>query len=459
MCSRCCTRALGIGHGWVVMATNSLLRFWWAAGAFPLLLAGLLLPDGQFLRANSQGSDDWEIELVPRSAGPTPQLAPSRTVVASRTAAADRQTADDLQTDPEATVPAGPLTPAQKGWAAVESTVPSAERAVPLNAARSGAVPLAAAVKHPAQGAKHPAERAQPLNAVVASGTGSATTAGAAVRNVSTSRSTSSRRTPAADAEVPNARLMPPKFAQRETVTAADQTAVAVPAGGTSEHAAVVAGTQAATSQQRTSPSAGPSSPRSLRSVRTERGMAGDSPRPIAGELPAAVAADERAEPLNADSSRSVASAAARRRSQRPQKSIEIADSDAATEQEAAPPSTHVIAPDPQRPNGNRQLASASLDSIPLAGHSLFVDPLPLAPTFTGKSPAYPAAAGTGNASSRMPDSRSSWNPANPQGHPYVVPRHAIPHTGWYGPPPGVRSISHSVTEPGFMPGHSLRDR
>ncbi len=434
------------------MATNSLLRFWWAAGAFPLLLAGLLLPHGQFLQANPQGSDGWEIELVPRSAGPTPQLAPSRKTEDSRTASSDRA-------EPRAAEPSGPLTPAQKGWAPVEATGSNAEGAVPLNAVRTGAVPLAAAVKHPAQGTKHSAERAQPLNAMAASEMRSAAKAGSAVRSVSTSRSTPSRRTPATDAEVPSARLMTPKFAKRETASAADQLAAAAPAGSSAGRTAAVAGTQAATPQQRTSLSAGPSPPRSMRSVRTERDVAGDLPRPIAGELPAAVAADERAEPLNADSSRSVASAAARRRSQRTQKSIEIADSDVETEQAGELQSTNVIAPDPQRPNGHRQLASAGLDSIPLAGHSLFVDPLPLAPTFTGKSPAYPAAAGTGKAPSGTPDSRSGWNPANPMGHPYVVPRHAIPHTGWYGPTPGVRSISHSVSEPGFMPGHSLRDR
>lgn len=441
------------------MATNSLLRFWWAAGACPLLLAGLLLPHGQFLRANPPGSDEWEIELVPRSAGPPPQLAPSRTGGNSRTATADGKTADDHRTESKATVPAGPLTPAQKGWEPVASTSSNPERAVPLNAVRSGTVPLAAAVKHPAQGAKHPAERAQPLNAMAASEMRSAPTAGSAVRSVSTSRSTSSRRTPAADAEVPSARLMMPKFAKRETMNAADQSAASSPAGGSAERTDVVAGKQAATPQQRASLSANPSLPRSMGSVRTERGASGAARRPIAGELPTAVTTDERAEPLNADSSRSVASAAARRRSQRTQKSIEIADSDAATEQAGELQSTNVIAPDPQRPNGNRQLASASLDSIPLAGHSLFVDPLPLAPTFTGKSPAYPAAAGTGKAPATTPDSRYGWNPANPTGNPYVVPRHAIPHTGWYGPTPGVRSISHSVNEPGFMPGHSLRDR
>lgn len=441
------------------MATNSLLRFWWAAGAFPLLLAGLLLPHGPFLRANPQGSDDWEIELVPRSAGPTPPLAPSRTAGDSRTLAADRQAGDDLRTEQRATVPAGPLTPAQKGWEPVESTVSIAERAVPLNAVRSGAVPLAAAVKHPAQGARHPAERAQPLNALAAPETRSAATAGAAVRSVSTSRSASSRSTPAADAEVPGARLMTPKFAKRESATGADQTLSSTLPGSSAEHVDAVAGRQAATPQQRMSLSATPQLPRSMGAVRAERGASGDARRPIAGELPAAVAADERAQPLNAGSSRSVASAAARRRSQRPQKSLEIADSDAPPEQENAPQTTNVIAPDPQRPNGNRQLASAGLDSIPLAGHSLFVDPLPLAPTFTGKSPAYPAAAAIGNASSGIPESRSGRNPANPLGYPYVVPRHAIPHTGWYGPPSGVRSISHSEPEPDFVPGHSLREQ
>ncbi|MFM7055395.1 MAG: hypothetical protein ACKO2P_00590 [Planctomycetota bacterium] len=192
---------------------------------------------------------------------------------------------------------------------------------------------------------------------------------------------------------------------------------------------------------------------------RPKREPRGDSQLPLAGELPEAVAASERAEPLNADSSRSVASAAVRRRSQRTQTAMEIADGGAVSGRGAEAEPTRVIAPEPQRQDVARHMASAGFNSIPLAGHSLFVDPLPLAPTFTGKSPAYPSGPGNERGAFMVPDSRYGWNPGNPLGPPYVVPRGAIPHTGWYGPQPGVRSISHSVVDPSLLPGHSLRDR
>jgi hypothetical protein len=138
---------------------------------------------------------------------------------------------------------------------------------------------------------------------------------------------------------------------------------------------------------------------------------------------------------------------------------MKIADRDETSAGDMVAERTPLIAPNPQRPEVARQSTSADQDSIPFAGHSLFVDPLPLAPTFTGRAPAYPAVPMAHDELPMIPDSRYGRNPGNSFGPPYVMPRHAISHTGWYGPRPGVRSISHSAAEPDLIPGHSLRDR
>jgi hypothetical protein len=172
------------------------------------------------------------------------------------------------------------------------------------------------------------------------------------------------------------------------------------------------------------------------------------------------VAANDRAEPLMSSDGRAVASDVARRRSQRVQKSIEIPDDSVPSDQSRiAVAQPRVVAPDPQPLDEPRRTAVLSEDSIPLAGHSLFVDPLPLAPNFTGTSVTYPAGSRKQGVGAMIPDSRYGWIRVNSLDPPWVVPRNAIPHTGWYGPPPGVRSISHSVPDRGVMPGHSVMDR
>ena len=442
------------------MATNGWLRFCWAAGVIPVILAGLLFPHGRFLQANSQGVDDWEIELVPRSAGPAAQLVPprrerdfQRPQGKSGTTSSDRDESQVMQRS-------GPLTPAQKGWVEVEATATDSERAVPLNAAvrRSG-------------------ERAQPLSAVV-SNRRSALQSDSAIRSVSTSRSTAGRQSSETPAEASGARLLTPRFARREAAKTAEanvaeaavakadvaEASVAEASVGdgppmTIPDVAEPAAVRPATGLPRATASVSRSPVNSVPPQRPRRSMAPASQRPLAGELPEAVVSSERAEPLNVDSSRSVASAAVRRRSTRTQTSMKIADGGETSVADVEAERTQVIAPNPQRSEVTRHSGSAGLDSIPFAGHSLFVDPLPLAPTFTGRAPAYPAAPMAHDELPMIPDSRYGRNPGNSFGPPYVMPRHAISHTGWYGPGPGVRSISHSAAEPSLIPGHSLRDR
>jgi hypothetical protein len=411
------------------MATNSLQKFWWAAGAFLVLMAGLLLPTGELLQADSRAArgsssaDGWEIELVPRSAGP-----------AASTASSGRERVSEPRTNERST--GEPLTPAEKGWEEVESPTARPDRAVPLNAVRAGSAVVGAS--------RQTVERAQPLIARSPEGSRPTSQTETAFRNVSSSRSSVGRRAPSATAEVPSARLMTPKFARREAVPPPEALAAAAEA-------------TEAKPQAPTQPPIGPAPARPWQPAMTR---SRDSQRPLAGELPAEVSADDRAEPLMSSDSRAVASDIARRRTQRVQKSIEIPD-DAVTKDEprVAESQPRVMAPDPQSADEPRRMAMQSGESIPLAGHSLFVDPLPLAPNFTGTSVTSPGSSQTQGPGTMIHDSRYGWIRVNSMDPPWVVPRNAIPHTGWYGPQHRVRSISHSVPDRSVMPGHSVMDR
>ena len=416
------------------MATNSLQKFWWAAGVLSVLMAGLLLPAGQLLQADSRAaggspsSDSWEIELVPRSAGPSAPAATSRRERVSEPRMNERLAGE-------------PLTPADKGWEEVESPAEKSERAVPLNAVRAGS----AVVGVPRQ----TVERAQPLIARAPEGVRPTSQTETAFRNVSTSRSTAGRRASPAAAEVPSARLMTPKFAKREAVP---PPAAMAEATGTKP--------QPPTEQPVSQAPAPAPAPALARPWQPARTRPRDSQRPRAGELPTEVAMDDRAEPLMSSDSRAVASDIARRRSQRVQKSIEIPDNTSSLDApRVAAAQPRVVAPDPQSVDEPRRMAMQHEDSIPLAGHSLFADPLPLAPNFNGTSVTSSAASRVQGPGIMVPDSRYGWIRVNSLDPPWVVPRNAIPHTGWYGPAPGVRSISHSVSDRNVMPGHSVMDR
>lgn len=426
------------------------------AGCVVVLSAATLLPLSRFLSADTGGNSDaagWTIELVPRSVGPQPRgQSPDRPDRLSRretTAAATE----------ESEVPASiagrsePLTPLEKGWERVESEPSSAERAVPLNAVRATAPPKSAAASRESV--------ARPLNAVVSRGV-PVPEQGAvrsAVRPVSSSRSKTGNHGQTASAEAPIARLKTPNFARREYPSAVQQPQPVeqpqpLPVGASP--AVAFKAPSAAAAREARSVAASPR----YNSGGVAAGHAPDS-RPMAGALPEAVRPDERAQPLMASDSRSAAMAAVTRRSARRSAAVVTPESrpSAAEAETGRIPSavSSVTAPDPERSVAEREDRHDPA-SGPLAGHSLFVDPFPLVPTFAGSSPAY-----------RSSGRRSSSHVESPYGRrlptsgyyvtPNVIPQRSIPHTGWYDSAPGVRSISHTEDVPAAISGHSVFDR
>ena len=423
-----------------------------------LVAAATLLPHRRALMADTRTSLDavgWEIELVPRSAGPQSsgrnperQDRPDRHQRPAETAAVSEGSAE-LTADTEQ------LTPADKGWERVDTEPSFSERAVPLNAVR---VTERRKLATPTT-ADH---IARPLNAVASRSTppaGPVSSERNVVRSVSSSRPNFENRSEKAAADAPVARLKMPNFAQREQSAAAPQTQSA-------EHARQLpVESPPATAFK---PSAGALPPRGqptfpMARGRNDRVVAEHTrnSRPMAGALPQAVRADETAEPLMANDSRSTAMAAVSRRTARRSAAVVTPESspDRSTfEKNVASNSMgKVVAPDPERSLEERRDRPESA-SGPLAGHSLFVDPFPLVPTFTGGSPAY-----------SLPGRRSAGHHESPYGRrlpasgyyltPNVVPQRSIPHTGWYGPSTDVRSISHSESAPPVVSGHSVFGR
>lgn len=420
-------------------------RVWLVCICLGAVLAVLVWPAGQLLKATANNADEnWEIELVPRS---TSALAKPKSSAHPKSRGPSRESDDQKAAPARSTdsTPADtddePPVSETRGWSRVESEAELSERAEPLNA-----------IRRPASVSQHPVHTAKPLNAVAARRSGNPEAGKSpTVRTVSSARSTGVTKGSASAAEVPAARLKTPNFARREPMGAAAEP-VEEPVRATVPAAQAVARGELV--QPRAwAPSAGPSSERM-------GGTARGGMRTLAGALPRAVRPDERAEPLRVNSSRSAAMAAVDKRS--PRQTEEVVMSERPTDAvlvpgEPAPAGAAsadlVTAPDPKHAVADRPAGPRT--SMPLAGHSLFVDPFPLVPTFTGSSPAYPQRSQhqpTGAVSRAV--RRGAGDVYAPQQH--VIPQRAIPHTGWYGPPPGVRSISHSEPQSTALPGHSL---
>jgi hypothetical protein len=415
-------------------------RVWLVCGCIGTVLAAVVWPSEQLLQAMAgKPSDGWEIELVPRSSAafaqpksPDPELG-----------------TDDQKTAPapaSASMPVDPgtdtasRTPDDRRWARVESEAELSERAEPLNAIRRSASPSRQSV-----------HTARPLNAVAAQQPGKLEAGkSAAMRTVSSTRSTGGARGSASTAAVPVARLKTPNFARRGPAAATAEPVEEPAQESAPAHPSVV---QGGLVQPRAWPSAaGPSSERAGATAR-------NGSRTFAGELPRAVRPEERAEPLRANSGRSAAMSAVAKRSPRQTQEVVMSESPADPVSVPADPeptgaasAAQVTAPDPKHSVADRPLGPRT--SMPLAGHSLFVDPFPLVPTFTGSSPAYPPRSQQPTGAGSRGVRPGAGGVYAPQQH--VIPQRAIPHTGWYGASPGVRSISHSEPQPTVLPGHSL---